>query len=454
LNLANSAELFERLYETQSTPDCGKVAIALPSIPSPVWDRLAEDLCEVLRKSGFAVAKSTSSNDNFIAEIVIGSAKAVTSFPPIYVVYDDNWHFSVSTQKQLVSDSIPTVNVVLSLLTASVIALVVFRKRFGSELGLEEVAEVSDNGIFEFLNSSQKIPTALDLRNETISWFGCGSIAFAVCFALRGLTLRNCHFDFVDNDTVKPKNIIKYLGITDKELGQSKAQVLSKKFGELGSTNSYFKDSLNDYCRDKNYRITLAIIATDTSISRRDLQAKLPKVIINSWTGVRQSLLQSGVSRHEMNKGTACLICEYWEDVEGHPDLPSLAGKTGTDPVSLSQLIRENQPVGELGGANKMAGTKFVESYKTMCDTLNVKTGDLHREFGVPFISAITGAFLALAIICEGNSFLCCGTLSKNLLRFVSAPASLQFFVDPTSQRKDCICNDKDYLEQYKKKWS
>lgn len=447
--------LLEKLYEAQNAPDCGKVILTAPSTSAPSWDRLAEDLREVLKKSGFTTVESVPTDGNYVAEIVIGSATATTSSTRIYACYDDGWHFSASTLRQSVSDSAPTMNVVLSLLTACIAALIVFRKRFSSDLGLNDITEVNDGGIFSFLGPTHKIQSILNFHNTKISWFGCGSIAYSACFALREIRMTNCQCDFVDNDRIKPKNAAKYFGISDREVGQSKAEIISMCFASLGTTVAHFKRSLNEYAEQKAYDIELAVISTDTSISRRDLQAKLPKIVLNSWTGVRQSLLQSGVSRHEMDKGAPCLICEYWDDVEGHPDLPSLAGRSETDPVTLYQLFRENHPTGDIGKSSGVSETKFIDSYKPMCDAFNVKTGDLQKEFGVPFISAISGALLAFLIIFEGSGIISTSEIPRsNTLRFVSSESTTKFFTDPISRHEDCVCNDSDYIKQYRKKWS
>ncbi len=407
----------------------------------------------MIDKSGFVVAGQKA--DDLVAEIIIGFAERNASAPSVHVAYNDKWHFSVSDKPSDITRDLPThENPVLSLISACIAVSEVFRIRFGATLGLDSATGVNDSGFFDFVDSARPLPKTLDFGGIPISWFGCGSIAHAACFALRGIRITRGNFHTVDRDIVKEKNVSKYLGVSEGELGSCKAVTLSEKLKRLGASAEPHKVSLNEYSRKVDFYIPLAIVSTDTSISRRDVQAKLPRIILNSWTGNNPSMLQAGVNRYQMSRGGACLICQYWENLEGHPDLTALGQKSGISATAFFESIRENEPISGRRLPESLAGLKVLEGYRAMCDAFEIPVGNLRRQFAVPFIAGIGGALLAFALVCEGSDLLGEKELPRGLLRFALSPAVTRLWREPVEQRANCICGDSDYLQAYRKKWS
>ncbi len=256
-------------------------------------------------------------------------------------------------------------------------------------------------------------------------------------------------------DSLKKKNVRKYLGVTSDHLGKPKAEIIGRALQKAGATVQTFQNSLNRYSRLINFQMPLAVISTDTSISRRDAQAKLPKVIINAWTGNDPQMLQAGAYRYAMSEGNGCLVCQHWSDIEGHPDLMSICLRTGINPHVFRESIRENTPLKATNLPEDLTGLKFVEGYQVMCDTFHVETRNLRREFGVPFLAGVAGALLGLSLVSERNKLFENDVLTKNLLklRCVLSPNLTTLFLDPPVRRADCICADEDYLTAYRKKW-
>jgi hypothetical protein len=448
--------LLGSLYDeiSEDHPDPGRVLITAPSAgeSSAGLNRLREDLTEVLTKSGFTADQNLNRDQVYVAEAVLGCQSPLTRSPSIYAGYD-GWSLSVSDEPNEAVAGLGAFNPISSLLTASIAVSEAFRIRFGNELGLALRAGASQGGIFDLLDSSQVFPKSLDYGGTVLSWFGCGSIAFAACFALRGLDLSRVKFHVIDNDTIKAKNTRKYLGLSPQDLGKAKAVALGEKVVSLGGASEIYKLSLNAYSRKMDFRVPFAIVSTDTSVSRRDMQAKLPKVVVNAWTGNDPKMMQAGAYLYEMSQGGACLTCQYWDDVEGHPDMVELANKSKIDPLAYAEAIRENESLtwGNVPGSAQ--GLKFAEGYRAMCDALQITTGNLRREFAVPFISGIGGALLALILVLEGSEISKTAEHLHNQLRFALSSESSSLFVDLPTLRPGCICTDPIYTQAYAQKW-
>lgn len=183
------------------------------------------------------------------------------------------------------------------------------------------------------------------------------------------------------------------------------------------------------------------------------MQAKLPKVVVNAWTGNDPTLMQAGAYRYEMSRGGACLMCQYWDDVEGHPDMAELANKSKIDPLAYAEAIRENEPLKWENVPERARGLKFAEGYRAMCDAFQITTGNLRREFAVPFVSGIGGALLALILVLEGGKISKTDAPLQSQLRFVLSSESSSLFVEPPTRRADCICTDPIYASAYSRKW-
>jgi hypothetical protein len=445
-----------RLYDeiSEDHPDPGRVLITSPSAgeSSAGLNRLREDLTEVLAKSGFTADQSPNRDQVYVAEAVLGRQSPLTGAPSIYAGYD-GWSLSVSNE---LNEAVPgpgAFNPISSLLTASIAASEAFRIRFGNELGLALRARMNPGLIFGLHDSAQPFPKSLDFGGKVLSWFGSGSIAFAACFALRGIDLSGAKFHIVDNDAIKAKNIEKYLGLSPRDLGKAKAVTLGEKIASLGGASETYKLSLNAYSRKMDFQVPFAIVSTDTSVSRRDMQAKLPKVVVNAWTGNDSTMMQAGAYRYEMSQGGACLMCQYWDDVEGHPDMVELANKSKIDPLIYAEAIRENELLRWKNVPGNAQGLKFAEGYRAMCDALQITTGNLRREFAVPFISGIGGALLALILVLEGSEISRTAGPLHDQLRFVLSSESSSLFVDPPMRRSGCICTDPIYTQAYAQKW-
>jgi len=445
-------ELYGGMSETH--PEPGRVLITSPPAESSstALVRLKEDLGEVLVRSGFVVAQYQTRDQELVAEVTLGSAVPLTQAPSVYASYD-GWHMSVSDEPSHATYEMRNFNTITSLLTASIAVSEVFRMRFGTELALSQRTKAREGGLFDFVDPTLSFPLSLDFEGKTISWFGCGSLAYAACFALRGIQLGNVRFHMVDSDIMRQKNVRKYLGVHPEDLGRLKAAVLGEKLTRLGAAAEAFKFTLNAYSRKVNFQIPFAIVSTDTSISRRDLQAKLPKVVVNAWTSNDRTMLQAGAYRYEMSRGGACLVCQYREDVEGHPDLAELALRSKIDPLTFAEAIRENEPLPGKNVPENVAGLRFMEGYRTMCDAFQIPRENLRQEFSVPFVAGIGGALLAFTLVCEGSHLLEDGEPLRNQLRFVLSPDLSYLFTDQAAQRADCICTDQAYVQTYKEKW-
>ncbi|MDG6970589.1 MAG: hypothetical protein JRN54_05720, partial [Nitrososphaerota archaeon] len=273
--------------------------------------RLREDVTSLLYRSGFHISESARSEGSL--EIVLGKVNPQTEGEHLYADYS-GWRAHVGSKPPTGVEDIPVVNPVMSLFVAGLVVSEAFRRLLGDATALRP----SDGwvGDLPMTEALTPLPMSLDFQGQRVAWIGCGSISFAALRALDTVRQVKGTLNLVDPANLNRSNCKKYLGPSKLIPGKGKARTMASLLRSRGIAATPFKGSLNDYGRHTRFEIPLAICAADSSVTRRDLQAKLPKAILNAWTGSTGTSLLTGVSRHSFDGVEECLNCAYWEDVE------------------------------------------------------------------------------------------------------------------------------------------
>ena len=287
-----------------------------------------------------------------------------------------------------------------------------------------------------------------------MAWIGCGSIGFAAVHALDGIHRLTGPLHLVDPSGINRSNLRKYIGLSGGERGKGKADVLARLLHTRGINAKSYTRSINDYGHEVRFDIPMAICSTDTSIARRDLQAKLPRVVLNAWTGGSDDALFAGASRHLFDGIGECLNCAYWNDVEGALNLVDVAMPIGTDSRSLYRRRREGREFPPQTKHVPDRDQRFLDGFFNACDKLPVKPGSVQRDFSIPFIAAIAGALLASSIAAEGCPEGADQRLNGTRLRFAMAHSFSSVYSEPAAARAGCICRDPTYQAVFHQKWA
>ena len=433
-------KILSELYHTNGSPrvSTGSVLITSPSSTGAGGKilRLEKDIRELVSRSEFHVSSTPSKH--VVAEIVIGETVRRSDKPCIYAGYSQ-WDFYVGSKPY--SDKIMglEMNPITSLFVAGLVASEVFRIRFNKETVFQPTEKLSGK-LVEGEGIMHPYPTSLDFQGKRVSWFGCGSLSYYVVHALDGINEVNGTFHMVDPSLINVSNNRKYVGLTPNERKKSKAKVLSQVLKNKGISTKPFQMSINDYARIVDFEIPLAICAVDSSIARRDLQAKLPETILNGWTGGYNQTLFTGVGRHSFDGEEECLNCAYWTDIEGTPNFVDLSSYLNTNSMYLYDSLREGMPMPRTAKRPYRTEERFLDGYFNACENYSINTGPISRDFSIPFISAIGGSLLALSIVSEGSTKHAPNRLHGQRIRFTMAPKFSSYGWEPTAARKNCIC--------------
>lgn len=410
--------------------------------------RLHEDLASLLHRSGFHVSKSNGSASNI--EIVLGRVSPHAGKDRIYAYYS-GWKAHVGPMPPDDTEDIPTANPVMSLLVAGMAVSEAFRRKLDHVTSFKPSGGWTGN--LPMTEGLPVLPVTLDFQGQKVAWVGCGSISFAALRALDGVRQVKGTLDLIDPANFNLSNCKKYLGLSKEMRGKGKAHTMAHVLRSRGIAASPFLGSLNEYGRQVRFQIPLAICAADSSVARRDLQAKLPKTVLNSWTGSSEGSLFTGASRHSFDGVEECLNCAYWEDVEGKANLVDVAMSSGSDSMMLFSALREGESFPHAQGGPISREARFLDGYANACEVARVQIGSVRREYSVPFMAAIGGALLALSIIIEGSEPPPSNRFHGQRLRFAMWSSFSSVYTEPMAAREGCICRDPLYRSAYAEMW-
>ena len=207
----------------------------------------------------------------------------------------------------------------------------------------------------------------------------------------------------------------------------------------------------------------LVVVGVDKDVVRREIQASLPRVILNAGTSDDASLR---VTRHDFVHG-ACLSCISRDDLLDHPAERQLAKQLGLSLDVVLEFAASNAPVPALvlraGGVLKddqisvLADRPLPEIQIRVCSELQLVAGAQQPAVSISFLSAIPGYLLLGEVIKERASRDRRPPLNLEINHaFMSTlgrphPELLHGWL---GKRDDCDCSRNAYQRSYQRRWN
>ncbi|WP_435626587.1 E2 ligase fold family C protein [Candidatus Ferrigenium straubiae] len=303
---------------------------------------------------------------------------------------------------------------------------------------------------------------------------GAGAIGHGFIWALSRYLNAKGSITLVDHDDIDLLNIQRYILAERKDDGASKVNLAAGFLSaHKGLKVRQVKGRWEDFVSSlpaKDWVFERVVLALDSPIDRVELQASLPKWIVNGWTGD----CDAGVSHHDFINH-ACLACLYMPtgQVKSEDLLIAEALELPSDQPTLLDIrvrLEGNTPL-DRGFLESLAKRKGIQIEKLLpfeegplralytkgvCSgaVMELATGskDVARaEVPMPFQSAMAGILQAAILVAHAAGELkLSGFTRLNLMKpFTGKNGSVT-----TSKSQRCFCNDEDYKHAYIKKYS
>lgn len=252
------------------------------------------------------------------------------------------------------------------------------------------------------------VDTPLSLGH--IALVGVGAVGMGVCAGLSYFHRLAGHVHLVDPDVVEMTNLNRYVGSYSSNLGQSKVTVAADRLSRTGLNTS---QHLNTFHRARAHalpdRISTAVVTIDNVEDRWNIQASLPRLILNGATA--ETLLS--VSRHDFLED-ACLACIYPPNTDPLAFERDVSSASGLPLQDILLAFRERTPftreqaqaVATKAGINPeslipLVGRPFPEVWaEYLCAQLPVpaKVGQPPAA-SISFVSCLAGVLLTSELI-------------------------------------------------------
>jgi hypothetical protein len=224
---------------------------------------------------------------------------------------------------------------------ASLCAAQVFLRVFEKELvgRNADFLEHESFDVRELFGVPQLEVAPLDLGE--VQCFGVGAVTHAFVWLVENWPTRiQGRIELVDPDPYGSSNGQRYAFMRAGDVAKSKVKAVGARLRgkHPGLDVGEYELDLNTYCAGRGYRASLerVIVGLDSPEARRQVALKLPVRAINMWTGEHRA----GASRYVPDGVTACLACDYLEDLSSPRDeTAQYVEETGLPPEVVRSLL-------------------------------------------------------------------------------------------------------------------
>jgi len=338
-----------------------------------------------------------------------------------------------------------------------------FRHTFREQLDgaeLDEDVAISCAGLIP----GRKAPSSSEFHIGTTQLVGAGAVGQGVLWAFRNLAVHGV-LEVIDPEDLELSNVQRYVLTHVQDVGKPKIGFAEAKAGlEVRRHRCSWGEFVDRAgCRE----LDCVLVAVDSAEARCAVQAALPKRILNAWT----QPLNLGVSRHSFDGDAACLMCLYLPKRDSKNRDERIREALRLPPeatMEVRRLLARNEPlspefVGRVAAASgaeadllkRFIGRTLAQLYsEAVCGgtLLRVPTGQ-DVQTPMAFQSALAGILMAADLVLNATGTQRAPTRTTlNVLRPVGVQETS--FMDAKHESGNCICQDSDYVETYKRKYA
>ena len=348
----------------------------------------------------------------------------------------------------------------------------IFRHVFAQQLPGRQLDEEVQLSLLDF--STHQTALELPLGNIDVGELflvGIGAVGVAASWCLARVKNLAGTLHLIDQERIALSNLQRYMGTTQEHVNTSSSKVaIAEAFfaGEAIRVQAHASTFGEFLYHRNNWHLETVAVAVDSAQVRCEIQASLPRILLNAWTGENGDV---GLSRHNDFGTRACLGCLYMSAAP-KKNLDELVAEAIKMPQALQMirtLLATNEPltqehIRQIAAANSVneadlgqfIGKGLLTFYQeAVCGGALLRFGADAPETEVPlaFQSALSGVLLAAEIVAHASGMHgdLPNTTRINLL--TSFPDQLCFEIARRAQGP-CLCSDLDFVQVYQDKYS
>jgi molybdopterin/thiamine biosynthesis adenylyltransferase len=310
---------------------------------------------------------------------------------------------------------------------------------------------------------------AVELRDVFL--VGAGAIGTATAWALGRMPRLRGALHVVDGECVELSNVQRYVLTGVADVSRLKVDVIARALSRPDLEVIRHPTAWAAVPQNVNHQIGLAAVAVDSAVARCEVQASLPRTIVNAWTQPGDL----GVSRHQFLGEYACLMCLYLPTNPSPSEDALIASAIGL-PDSV-QEVRQRLHLGtpidrtllaRIAAAQNVSvqdlllfeGRSLREFYSAgVCGGLLLRLGtgaSPARAAATPLAhqSACAGILLAAEIVKHSLHETSYGPPPVSTRYDVLKPLTPTFDANAAKDKTGrCICSDPDFIAAFRSRY-
>jgi hypothetical protein len=302
---------------------------------------------------------------------------------------------------------------------------------------------------------------------------GAGAIGNGFLWGISRYTELKGRLHVIDHDNVDLSNLQRYILTERKDNGLPKSKKAADVFAHhpgihVNSIAEKWEEFLDSMPSDQ-WLFNRVVSALDTPRDRINLQASLPRWVVNAWTGTGDI----GVSHHDFTEH-ACLACLYMPTKEALNEDQLIAQAFGfsQDQTTLLEIrtkietawLIERSFLERISVAKEVPIEKLLPFEGQLIRSLysqGVCSGAVmelangpsiqRAEVPMPFQSALAGILEAAVLVAHAGGLIQVPRMTRiNLMK--PFPKTRGFSWNPAKHAR-CFCNDDEYKDRFSEKY-
>ncbi|MEQ1515131.1 MAG: E2 ligase fold family C protein [Usitatibacteraceae bacterium] len=404
--------------------------------------------------------------------VVVGDTafRATRGARKIYVG-SDGWIAKIS--HKLPRNSRNTNNPFGAGVAACLAAANLFRMVFKKQLSFPALDTELERSVFDLNCRDEILPNpayrAIDVGRVHV--VGMGAIGNGFIWAIKNSRVKG-EFDLIDHELIDLGNLQRYVMAVRSDETADKVMLAVTHMTVAGRILRAHKETWKQYLQgQQDWKFEKVVVAVDNRDDRIDIQAALPKWIVNGWTqpGV------AGFSRHaSFEDENACLACLYVPTGAALNEDQKILSELGLDSsflMAVRTLLERSEGLKQdflaiIANANNIPLEKLMPYEGKSLRSLYVdgicggallefmsKDGRSQAEVPMAFQSVLSGIMLAAELVMSNSrSRLTHPNIGLIDLLRVFPEFPLQHRLKQSDGH--CMCSDEDYLQVYREKYS
>lgn len=314
-----------------------------------------------------------------------------------------------------------------------------------------------DYGLTEGANPP--LPREINVDGAVV--VGLGGIGAGLVAAASSLPNLHGRLILVDHDVLDETNLNRHLIARPGDSGP-KVELCRRALSFHQDVVPQFK-LYSQFIEARGSTPELVIVGVDKDRVRREIQATLPRLILNGGTSESASFR---ITRHTYLQG-ACLTCISQDDIDDHPEERELARQLGLDLETVLEYKHSGMPLpaAVLEGpkklrtddVRKLSGLPIDEIRVRVCTEVQLDSGPDGEAVSISFLSALPG-FLLLGELVKERLY---PEQMRPPLNYESNYAFMSLFGKPhaallndqRAKQPGCDCMRPAYQRAYTRMW-